>query len=341
MGSFAGLALLQAIGLGLTAIAVVVVVIFVAAVLISAIKVVKEYERGVIFRLGRVQGGPKGPGLFILLPFVDNMVKIDLRTVTMDVPPQDVITRDNVPARVNAVVYFRVVDPNKSVIEVENHVLATSQISQTTLRSVLGQKDLDSLLTNREEINDELQKIIDEQTDPWGIKVSVVEVKDVEIPQQMQRAMARQAESERERRAKIIAAEGEYQASERLRQAADRLESPTALQLRLFQTMGEIAVNQNSTIILPIPIDLFKPYLNLYEGSDDGRDGASAQQRSQEEEKEAERLYEEAVENAPSEAVADVLPDAPADVPTDVPTDIPADVPDEAPGRVPGGEARS
>ncbi len=224
----------------------------------------------------------------------------------MDVPPQDVITRDNVPARVNAVVYFRVVDPNKSVIEVENHVLATSQISQTTLRSVLGQKDLDSLLTNREEINDELQKIIDEQTDPWGIKVSVVEVKDVEIPQQMQRAMARQAESERERRAKIIAAEGEYQASERLRQAADRLESPTALQLRLFQTMGEIAVNQNSTIILPIPIDLFKPYLNLYEGSGDGYEVPAQQHRSEEEE--AERLYEEAVGETPPEAMADVPP---------------------------------
>ena len=278
MDPFAGLALLQAIGVGLATIAVVIVVIFVAGVVLSAIKVVKEYERGVIFRLGRVQGGPKGPGLFILLPFVDNMVKIDLRTVTMDVPPQDVITRDNVPARVNAVVYFRVVDPNKSVIEVENHVLATSQISQTTLRSVLGQKDLDNLLTNREEINEELQKIIDEQTDPWGIKVSVVEVKDVEIPQQMQRAMARQAESERERRAKIIAAEGEYQASERLRQAADRLESPTALQLRLFQTMGEIAVNQNSTIILPIPIDLFKPYLNLYDGSGDDYEAPPQQQ---------------------------------------------------------------
>ena len=223
-------------------IALVVVIVAVAAVLYSAIKVVKEYERGVIFRLGRVQGGPKGPGLFLLWPLVDMMVKIDLRTVTMDVPPQDVITRDNVPARVNAVVYFRVTDPNRSVIEVENHVLATSQISQTTLRSVLGQKDLDDLLTNREAINEELQRIIDEQTEPWGVKVSVVEVKDVEIPQQMQRAMARQAESERERRAKIIAAEGEYQASERLRQAADRLESPTALQLRLFQTMGEIAI---------------------------------------------------------------------------------------------------
>ena len=193
----------------------VIVALFVASVILSAIKVVKEYERGVIFRLGRVQGGPKGPGLFILLPLVDRMVKIDLRTVTMDVPPQDVITRDNVPARVNAVVYFRVVDPNKSVIEVENHVLATSQISQTTLRSVLGQKDLDELLTNRETIND--SAVHNRRADgALGVKVSVVEVKDVEIPQNMQRAMARQAESERERRAKIIAAEGEYQASERL-----------------------------------------------------------------------------------------------------------------------------
>src|SRR4028119_1418321 len=266
-----GFALLQAIPAGIGLIAVAVVLIFVASVLISAIKVVKEYERGVIFRLGRVQGGPKGPGLFILLPFIDNMVKIDLRTVTMDVPPQDVITRDNVPARVNAVVYFRVVDPNKSVIEVENHVLATSQISQTTLRSVLGQKDLDSLLTNRDEINSELQNIIDEQTDPWGIKVSVVEVKDVEIPQQMQRAMARQAESERERRAKIIAAEGEYQASERLRQAADRLESPTALQLRLFQTMGAIAVNKKSTLGPPVPIRA-TDRVAARAVSDDGRD---------------------------------------------------------------------
>ncbi len=255
-----GLVLLQAAGIGFLVFVLVVIVVAVY-LFFSAVKIVKEYERGVIFRLGRVRGGPKGPGLFLLLPLVDSMVKVDLRTVTMDVPPQDIITRDNVPARVNAVVYFRVVDPNKSVIEVENHVLATSQISQTTLRSVLGQKDLDDLLTNREAINNELQRIIDEQTDPWGVKVSTVEVKDVEIPQQMQRAMARQAESERERRAKIIAAEGEYQASERLRQAADRLDSPTALQLRLFQTMGEIAVNQNSTIILPVPIDLFRPFL--------------------------------------------------------------------------------
>jgi regulator of protease activity HflC (stomatin/prohibitin superfamily) len=213
-----------------------------------------------------------------------------------------------VPARVNAVVYFRVVDPNKSVIEVENHVLATSQISQTTLRSVLGQRDLDDLLTNRETINEELQKIIDEQTEPWGIKVSVVEVKDVEIPQNMQRAMARQAESERERRAKIIAAEGEYQASERLRQAADRLESPTALQLRLFQTMGEIAVNQNSTIILPVPVDLLRPYL-----SDSSRDGSGASAQKSEEERrreelEAQRRYEETVGDVSREVSSEEVP---------------------------------
>ena len=290
------LALLQAISIGFGFVAFVVVVIVVVYVLFSAVKIIKEYERGVIFRLGRVRGGPKGPGLFLLWPLADNMVKIDLRTVTMDVPPQDVITRDNVPARVNAVVYFRVVDPNKSVIEVENHVLATSQISQTTLRSVLGQKDLDQLLTNREEINEELQSIIDEQTDPWGVKVSVVEVKDVEIPSQMQRAMARQAESERERRAKIIAAEGEYQASQRLRQAADRLESPTALQLRLFQTMGEIAVNQNSTIILPVPIDLIRPFMESTNG---------APHATRREEEEAERLYEEAVGDVQPEPTAD------------------------------------
>jgi regulator of protease activity HflC (stomatin/prohibitin superfamily) len=309
---YATLGLLQAVGVGFTAIVVVIVAIFVVSVLFSAIKIVKEYERGVIFRLGRVQGGPKGPGLFILLPLVDKMVKIDLRTVTMDVPPQDVITRDNVPARVNAVIYFRVVDPNKSVIEVENHVLATSQISQTTLRSALGQRDLDDLLTNREEINSELQSIIDGQTDPWGVKVSVVEVKDVEIPQNMQRAMARQAESERERRAKIIAAEGEYQASERLRQAADRLESPTALQLRLFQTMGEIAVNQNSTIILPVPIDLFKPFLE----SQNGSYGEGVRAARREEEEEAERLYKEALGEAThevsSEEVSTEMPDGEA-----------------------------
>ncbi len=306
---YATLGLLQAVAVGFSAIVLLIIAIFVVTVILSSIKIVKEYERGVIFRLGRVQGGPKGPGLFILLPGVDKMVKVDLRTVTLDVPPQDVITRDNVPARVNAVVYFRVVDPNKSVLEVENHVLATSQISQTTLRSVLGQKDLDDLLTNREQINAELQNIIDEQTDPWGIKVSVVEVKDVEIPQNMQRAMARQAESERERRAKIIAAEGEYQASERLRQAADRLESPTALQLRLFQTMGEIASEQNSTIILPGPVDLLRPYLS--DSSPDGY-GASAQNKSEEErtkeEKEAERRYKETLGEVSREVSSEEVP---------------------------------
>src|ERR671933_630116 len=243
-------------------------VLLVLFILASAVRIVKEYERGVIFRLGRVVERAKGPGLIFLIPIVDRMVKVQLRTVSMAVPPQEVITRDNVPARVDAVIYFRVVDPNRSVLEVEDHVLATSQISQTTLRSVLGQKDLDDLLTNREAINEELQVIIDDHTEPWGVKVSAVEVKDVEIPKGMQRSMAGQAEAERERRAKIIAAEGEYQASQRLRQAADRLESPTALQLRLFQTMGEIATEQNSTIILPVPIDLFRPYLGGSNGSD-------------------------------------------------------------------------
>src|SRR3954463_319976 len=265
------LGLVQAFGLG-SLIVLFVVVLLIIFLVASAVRIVNEYERGVIFRLGRIQGPAKGPGLFFLVPIRDKMIKVDLRTVTMDVPPQDIITRDNVPARVDAVIYFRVMDPNRAVIEVENYVLATSQISQTTLRSVLGQKDLDDLLTNREAINEELQTIIDDHTEPWGVKVSAVEVKDVEIPQQMQRAMARQAESERERRAKIIAAEGEYQASQRLRQAADRLESPTALQLRLFQTMGEIAAEQNSTIILPIPLDLFKPYLSQPEAN-----GKSAQ----------------------------------------------------------------
>ena len=290
------LGLLQVAGFGFLIIAFAVL-LFVVFLVASAVRIVNEYERGVIFRLGRVQGRAKGPGLFFLVPIVDKMIKVDLRTVTMDVPPQDVITRDNVPARVNAVVYFRVMDPNKSVVEVENYVLATSQISQTTLRSVLGQKDLDDLLTNRESINEELQTIIDDHTDPWGIKVSVVEVKDVEIPQQMQRAMARQAESERERRAKIIAAEGEYQASQRLRQAADRLESPTALQLRLFQTLTEISSENSSTVILPIPMDLFRPYLGDSNGSDDGH--ARQSQARRREEEEAERLYEQAVGERP------------------------------------------
>jgi regulator of protease activity HflC (stomatin/prohibitin superfamily) len=297
-----GIILIQVAGFGflIVAVAVVLFVIFLVA---SAVRIVNEYERGVIFRLGRVQGTAKGPGLFFLIPIMDRMVKIDLRTVTMDVPPQDLITRDNVPARVNAVVYFRVVDPNKSVIEVENHVLATSQISQTTLRSVLGQKDLDDLLTDRESINEQLQSIIDLQTDPWGVKVSVVEVKDVEIPQGMQRSMAGQAQAERERRAKIISAEGEYQASQRLHDAAERLESPTALQLRLFQTLTEISSENSSTVILPVPMDLFRPYLGESNGSGDGQASQARAARLREEE-EAERLYEEAVGQASSEQQA-------------------------------------
>ncbi len=282
--------LIQAEVVGLGAIIVLLaVVMFVVFILASAVRIVNEYERGVIFRLGRVQGSAKGPGLFFLIPIVDRMVKIDLRTVAMNVPPQEVITRDNVPARVDAVIYFRVVDPNRSVIEVENYVLATSQISQTTLRSVLGQKDLDDLLTNREAINEELQTIIDEHTEPWGVKVSAVEVKDVEIPQQMQRAMARQAESERERRAKIINAEGEYQASQRLRQAAERLETPTALQLRLFQTLAEISSEQSSTLIVPVPMDLFRPYLQLGDGYQPS-EPSEVQIEEEEAEQEAERL---------------------------------------------------
>lgn len=284
------LALAQVAGFGLL-IVLFAVLLFFLFILASAIRIVQEYERGVIFRLGRVQEGAKGPGLILLIPILDRMVKIDLRTVSMAVPPQEVITRDNVPARVDAVLYFRVIDSNRAVIEVENYVLATSQISQTTLRSVLGQKDLDDLLTNREAINEELQSIIDDHTEPWGVKVSAVEVKDVEIPQQMQRAMARQAESERDRRAKIIAAEGEYQASQRLRQAADRLESPTALQLRLFQTLTEISSEQSSTVILPVPLDMFRPFL----GGEDGYRSAKPPEVRRTEEKEAEHLYEEAV----------------------------------------------
>ncbi len=273
------LGLMQVAGFGgfIILAAAVVLIIFIVA---SAVRIVNEYERGVIFSLGRIKGA-KGPGLFFLVPIRDKMIKVDLRTVTMNVPPQEVITRDNVPARVDAVIYFRVLDPNSAIIEVENYVLATSQISQTTLRSVLGQKDLDDLLTNRESINEELQAIVDDHTEPWGVKVSAVEVKDVEIPQQMQRAMARQAESERERRAKIIAAEGEYQASERLRQAADRLESPTALQLRLFQTLTEISSENSSTVILPIPIDLFRPYLGFPAPDHNGSSNTHAEQPPQ------------------------------------------------------------
>ncbi|MEA2016557.1 MAG: slipin family protein [Actinomycetota bacterium] len=237
-------------------------VFFVFIIIISAVKILREYERGVIFRFGRLSG-IKGPGIFLIIPLVDKMTKVDLRTVAMDVPPQDIITRDNVPVKVNAVVYFRVMDPAKSVTKIERYVVATSQIAQTTLRSILGQADLDDLLARRDKINQELQKIIDEQTDPWGVKVSTVEIKDVELPQSIQRAFARQAEAERERRAKIINAEGEFQASERLSGAAKVLsEHPVSVQLRFLQTLKEIATEQNSTIVFPVPIDLVEAFID-------------------------------------------------------------------------------
>ncbi len=245
-----------------TIIGIVFGVIIVLAILISAVKILREYERGVIFRFGRLRGA-RGPGIFIIIPFVDKMVKVDLRTVTMDVPPQDVITRDNVPVKVNAVVYFRVMNPEKSVVKIEKYMVATSQIAQTTLRSILGQAELDDLLARRDKINQELQKIIDEQTDPWGVKVSTVEIKDVELPQSIQRAFARQAEAERERRAKIINAEGEFQASEQLSQAAKVLSKhPVSVQLRFLQTLKEIAAEQNSTIVFPVPIDLVEAFID-------------------------------------------------------------------------------
>jgi regulator of protease activity HflC (stomatin/prohibitin superfamily) len=245
-------------GLIIVAVVAVIVILF----LFAAIKVAREYERGVVFRLGRLLDPPKGPGLFLLIPVVDRMVKVDLRTITLNIPPQDVITRDNVPARVNAVAYFRIVEPKAAIVQVENFMAATSQIAQTTLRSVLGQHVLDELLAERDKINTILQEIIDEATSPWGIKVSIVEVKDVEIPSSMQRAMARQAEAERERRAKVINAEGEFQASERLRDAALVMQdTPIALQLRYLQTMLELGASQATTIVFPAPIDLLKPLL--------------------------------------------------------------------------------
>jgi regulator of protease activity HflC (stomatin/prohibitin superfamily) len=235
--------------------------------LISAIKVAREYERGIVFRLGRLLPAPKGPGLFILIPIVDRMVRVDLRTVTLNIPPQEVITKDNVPVRVNAVAYFRIVEPSAAIVQVENFMVATSQIAQTTLRSVLGQHQLDELLSEREKINSILQGIIDEATSPWGIKVSIVEVKDVEIPSGMQRAMARQAEAERERRAKVIAAEGEFQASERLKDAALVIENhPIALQLRYLQTLLDISGSPTTTIVFPAPIDLISPFLEKKNG---------------------------------------------------------------------------
>jgi regulator of protease activity HflC (stomatin/prohibitin superfamily) len=245
------------------ALVVLVVVLFLVVLfLISAIKVAREYERGIVFRLGRLLPQPKGPGLFILIPIVDRMVKVDLRTITLNIPPQEVITKDNVPVRVNAVAYFRIVEPKNAIVQVENFMVATSQIAQTTLRSVLGQHLLDELLSERDKINSILQEIIDESTSPWGIKVSIVEVKDVEIPSGMQRAMARQAEAERERRAKVINAEGEFQASERLKDAALVIEEhPIALQLRYLQTLLELGSSASTTIVFPAPLDLLKPFL--------------------------------------------------------------------------------
>ena len=258
--------------------AIIVALVIIVALGIAAagasVRILREYERAVVFRLGRLVGA-KGPGVVLLVPLVDRMVRVDLRTITFEIPPQDVITRDNVPAKVNAVAYFRVVDPIKSVVEVERIRAATSQIAQTTLRSVLGRADLDTLLAERETLNENLQQIIDEQTEPWGVKVTTVEIKDVGIPQGMQRAMARQAEAERERRAKIINAEGEFQASERLFDAAEVMSgNPAALQLRYLQTLLEIGTNQNSTIVLPVPIDLIKPLMQSFE------DGAARRERA-------------------------------------------------------------
>jgi regulator of protease activity HflC (stomatin/prohibitin superfamily) len=248
------------------------VVIIILLFLFSAIKVAREYERGVIFRLGRLLPQPKGPGLFLLIPVIDRMVKVDLRTVTLNVPPQEVITRDNVPVRVNAVAYFRIVEPKNAIVQVENFMVATSQIAQTTLRSVLGQHMLDELLSERDKINAILQSIIDEATSPWGVKVSIVEVKDVEIPAGMQRAMARQAEAERERRAKVIAAEGEFQASQKLAEAADVMaRSPMALQLRYLQTLLEIGATNSSTIVFPAPIDMLTAFMEGMGGGNGAR----------------------------------------------------------------------
>jgi regulator of protease activity HflC (stomatin/prohibitin superfamily) len=240
---------------------VVLLILFLA----SAIRILNEYQRGVIFRLGRLIA-TKGPGLIILIPVVDKMVKVDLRIVAMDVPPQDVITRDNVSIKVNAVIYFRVMDPDKAVVEVENFLYATSQLAQTTLRSVCGQVELDEILSEREKINSNLQEILDRSTDPWGIKVTTVEVKHIDLPQEMQRAMAKQAEAERERRAKVINAEGEFQAAQKLADAAAVIaEHPMALQLRYLQTLNQVAAENNSTTIFPVPIDLFRPFLKMME----------------------------------------------------------------------------
>ncbi len=238
-----------------------IIIIFGLIAIGFSVRVLREYERGVVFRLGRLIA-QKGPGLIFLIPFVDRIVSVDLRTVTLNIPPQEVITRDNVPAGVNAVAYFRVVDAQKAIVEVENYLVATSQISQTALRSVLGKAEFDQLLSDRERLNEELQKIIDESTEPWGVKVTAVEIKDVEIPEQMQRAIARQAEAERERRAKIINSEGEYQAAQKLTDAADIISTnPASLQLRYLQTLLEIGSNQNTTVVFPLPMDVLEPFI--------------------------------------------------------------------------------
>ncbi len=240
---------------------VIIVAFFGIIILSNSVRILREYERGVIFRLGRLIGA-KGPGIIFLIPLMDKLVKVSLRTVVLDVPPQDVITKDNVSIKVNAVVYFRVIQPEKAIVDVENFLFATSQISQTTLRSILGQSELDELLSQRDKINQDLQKIIDEHTEPWGIKVSNVEVKQIDLPIEMQRAMAKQAEAERERRAKVVHADGEFQASQKLSDAAAIIaENPIALQLRFLQTLTEVAADKNSTILFPVPIDLLKPFL--------------------------------------------------------------------------------
>lgn len=238
------------------------IIAFIGFIIFSSIKVIREYERAVIFRLGRLIGF-KGPGLILLIPFIDKMVRVSLRTITMDVEPQDIITRDNVSIKVNAVLYFRVVYPDKAVVNIENYLYATNQIAQTTLRSILGQSELDDLLAERDKINLQLQQIIDEHTEPWGIKVSAVEVKQIDLPLEMQRAMAKQAQAERERRAKVINADGEFQAATKLADAAEQIsKQPIALQLRFLQTLADIATEKNSTILFPIPIDLLTPFMN-------------------------------------------------------------------------------
>jgi regulator of protease activity HflC (stomatin/prohibitin superfamily) len=269
-----------------TAVLVVLIVLVavLATVAASSVRILREYERAVVFRLGRLIG-QKGPGLILLIPIVDRMVRVDLRTIVLDIPPQDLITRDNVTAKVNAVTYFRVVDANSAVVKVEQFLSATSQIAQTTLRSVLGKADLDMLLGERERLNEALQQIIDEQTDPWGVKVTAVEIKDVEIPGAMQRAMARQAEAERERRAKVIHAEGEFQAAQKLREAAEVISpNPAALQLRYLQTLTEVGVNQNSTIVFPLPLELVRPFL---EGAGRAAEGQAEHQPQPAPEREA------------------------------------------------------